>query len=202
MVNTISQLSGQLFKPTVPVPDEGLRTSDPALYITQSEAYVAEQTAIIEKQEQLKTYMDDQKRQQHDNMVTYRNQQQAILHEKIPELADPTKVEAAAEQIFNAAKHYGFHPKEIGLAYDHRLFLMARDAGKYRDLIAQQETVTPEDTVKELQKKVTNAPRKLRSGVAARKTQARQRAKEKAKTRDKARNSGKTADIANFILSN
>lgn len=201
LVNTISQLSEQLFKPTIAPPDEALRISNPSEYIQKSEAYLAEQTAIVEKQSQLKQYVADQATQQQQNMSAYRDQQQALLHSKIPALADPQQTPIVAKQILDAARHYGFKDQEIGVAYDHRLFLMALDAGKYRALKAEQKVTDPQEVVASVRREQRKAPRKLRSGVAARKTAARQKAKDNAKARDKARHSGKTSDIANFIMS-
>lgn len=90
----------------------------------------------------------EQERAQHD----YRMEQQQKLLAKLPEWADPVKAKAEAPKIKQYLAGEGFEEAEIGQINDHRLILMAREAMKYRELMAK---------AKDTALKVAKAPAKV-----------------------------------------
>jgi hypothetical protein len=111
------------------------------------------------------------------------------LLDKIPEWKDKGKYEAGAKQILeHAGKAYGFTDAELAQVYDHRMILLARDAARYRALVAKAEKGKA---------KVDNAPIVPPRGRVPQKT-SQQRVTEEAKARF--RRSGKPEDAVALIL--
>ena len=199
LVNTVLQLETMLFQPMVPLPDEALRASDPSQYLLQESTYRKDQERIAASKAKLAENIQEQNRQAQENMNTYRNQQAIELSTKLPILKDPEKGKLAIEAISNAAQFYGFTPNEIGLAADHRIFLMAHDAALYRALKDKKTvTVNPKDVADAAMKK--RPVKRLRSGVTQRKAKAVQKARVSKDAVAKARRTGKVDDILATIL--
>jgi hypothetical protein len=115
--------------------------------------------------------------------------QRELAATKIPEFADPSKADSFKVNMRNSLRDYGFNDEEIGSLADHRFLMVAKDAMSYQNLKDKKPIV---------QKKVANAPRVVKAGVAKSSTssgreQIRQKIGKLAKT-------GHLKDASNAIL--
>ena len=115
--------------------------------------------------------------------------QRELAATKIPEFADPNKADTFKVNMRNSLRNYGFNDSEIGQLADHRFLMVAKDAMNYQNLKDKKPIV---------QKKVANAPRVVKAGVAKSNTssgreQIRQKIGKLAKT-------GHIQDASNAIL--
>ena len=83
--------------------------------------------------------------------------QRELAAEKIPEFADPGKADSFKLNMRNTLRDYGFNDQEIGSLADYRFLMVAKDAMSYKSLKDKKPIV---------QKKVANAPKVVKSGVA------------------------------------
>ena len=128
---------------------------------------------------------DAQARQYNEFLSTQRE----LAATKIPEFADPSKADSFKVNMRNSLRDYGFNDEEIGSLADHRFLMVAKDAMSYQNLKDKKPIV---------QKKVANAPRVVKAGVAKSSTssgreQIRQKIGKLAKT-------GHLKDASNAIL--
>ena len=115
--------------------------------------------------------------------------QRELAATKIPEFADPNKADTFKVNMRNSLRNYGFNDQEIGQLADHRFLMVAKDAMSYQNLKDKKPIV---------QKKVANAPKVVKAGVAKSNTssgreQIRQKIGKLAKT-------GHIQDASNAIL--
>ena len=96
---------------------------------------------------------DAQARQYNEFLSTQRE----LAATKIPEFADPSKADSFKINMRNSLRDYGFNDDEIGSLADHRFLMVAKDAMSYQNLKGKKPIV---------QKKVANAPRVVKAGVA------------------------------------
>ena len=94
-----------------------------------------------------------QQKQYNDFLET----QKELAAQKIPEFADPSKADTFKINMRNTLRDYGFNDQEIGSLADHRFLMVAKDAMGYKSLQNKKPIV---------QKKVANAPKVVKSGVA------------------------------------
>ena len=85
------------------------------------------------------------------------NTQRELAAQKIPEFADPNKADQFKVSMRNSLRNYGFNDQEIGSLADHRFLMVAKDAMNYQNLKDKKPIV---------QKKVANAPKVVKAGVA------------------------------------
>ena len=94
------------------------------------------------------------------NTIQYQNYletQKELAATKIPEFSDPNKADAFKLNLRQTLRNYGFNEQEIGSLADHRFLLIAKDAMSYKTQQDKRPIVT---------KKVANAPKVLKAGVA------------------------------------
>ena len=161
---------------------EALRESDPIGYAVK----VAERT---ERDKQLAVIRAEQQRIAQTQQA---EQQQALqkhiaseaekLNAAIPELASP-KGDEIRKQIREYAKSQGWSDRELGSVYDHRAVLTLYKAMKFEQL---------QKSKPEIQKKVQQAPKMLKSGTSAPPTQSQQ----DKQLAQRLRQSGKVKDAA------
>lgn len=161
---------------------EALKESDPIGYAVK----VAERT---EREKQLAVVRAEQQRIAHQQQA---EQQQALqkhiaseaekLNAAIPELASP-KGDEIRKQIREYAKSQGWSDQELGSVYDHRAVLTLYKAMKFEQL---------QKSKPEIQKKVQQAPKMLKSGTSAPPTQSQQ----EKQLAQRLRQSGKVKDAA------
>ena len=128
---------------------------------------------------------DAQAKQYNEFLATQRE----LAATKIPEFADPSKADSFKVNMRNSLRDYGFNDEEIGSLADHRFLMVAKDAMSYQNLKGKKPIV---------QKKVANAPKVVKAGVAKSSTssgreQIRQKIGKLAKT-------GHLKDASNAIL--
>ena len=85
------------------------------------------------------------------------NTQRELAAQKIPEYNDPNKADQFKINMRNSLRGYGFNDQEIGQLADHRFLMVAKDAMSYKSLKDKKPIV---------QKKVANAPKVVKAGVA------------------------------------
>ena len=83
--------------------------------------------------------------------------QRELAATKIPEFADPNKADTFKVSMRNSLRSYGFNDSEIGQLADHRFLMVAKDAMSYQNLKDKKPIV---------QKKVANAPKVVKAGIA------------------------------------
>ena len=83
--------------------------------------------------------------------------QRELAAQKIPEYNDPNKADQFKINMRNSLRSYGFNDQEIGQLADHRFLMVAKDAMSYKNLKDKKPIV---------QKKVANAPKVVKAGVA------------------------------------
>ena len=83
--------------------------------------------------------------------------QRELAATKIPEYSDPNKADQFKINMRNSLRNYGFNDQEIGQLADHRFLMVAKDAMSYKSLKDKKPIV---------QKKVANAPKVVKAGVA------------------------------------
>ena len=83
--------------------------------------------------------------------------QKELAATKIPEYSDPNKADQFKINMRNSLRGYGFSDDEIGTMADHRFLMVAKDAMSYQTLKDKRPIV---------QKKVANAPKGVKPGVA------------------------------------
>ena len=83
--------------------------------------------------------------------------QRELAAQKIPEYNDPNKADQFKINMRNSLRGYGFNDQEIGQLADHRFLMVAKDAMSYKSLKDKKPIV---------QKKVANAPKVVKPGVA------------------------------------
>ena len=83
--------------------------------------------------------------------------QRELAAQKIPEYNDPNKADQFKINMRNSLRNYGFNDQEIGSLADHRFLMVAKDAMSYQNLKDKKPIV---------QKKVANAPKVVKAGVA------------------------------------
>ena len=76
---------------------------------------------------------------------------------KIPEYSDPNKADQFKTDMRSSLRGYGFNDGEIGNLADHRFLMVVRDAMSYKSVKDKRPIA---------QKKVANAPKVVKAGVA------------------------------------
>jgi len=87
----------------------------------------------------------------------YLDVQKQLASAKIPEYSDPNKADQFKTDMRSTLRGYGFNDGEIGNLADHRFLMVVRDAMSYKSF---------KDKKPIAQKKVANAPKVVKAGVA------------------------------------
>ena len=102
----------------------------------------------------MKSKAQEAYRKQYDEYITA---QRDLAAAKIPEYSDPNKTDQFKTNMRTTLRSYGFNDGEIGSLADHRMLMVIRDAMSYKSVKDKRPIA---------QKKVANAPRVVKSGVA------------------------------------
>lgn len=143
---------------------EALKESDPIGYAVK----VAERT---EREKQLAVVRAEQQRiaqqqqaEQQQSLQNHLKSEAQKLSAAIPELSTP-KGDEVRKQIREYAKSQGWSDEELGSVYDHRAVVALYKAMKFEQL---------QKSKPEIQKKVSQAPRMLKSGTSVPPTKSQQ----------------------------
>ena len=140
------------------------------------------------KHEQLAQVQQQTQELQSQEFNKYLGEQQKLLTQKIPEFMDEQKGPRFKQQMRDYLGNIGFNDTEINSVYDHRYVMLVKDAMSYRNL----QKAKPE-----IKKKVANAPKVVKGGVAKSKGQA--DAEAKRQQLSKLRKTGQVRDAAKFF---
>ena len=112
---------------------------------------------LRQRQVQLDDMRTKAKQAQAKQYTEFLEAQRELAATKIPEYSDPSKADQFKLNMRNSLRGYGFNDEEIGSLADHRFLMVAKDAMSYQSLKDKRPIV---------QKKVANAPKVVKSGVA------------------------------------
>ena len=87
----------------------------------------------------------------------YLDTQRQLAAAKIPEYSDPNKADQFRTDMRTSLRSYGFNDQEIGNLADHRFLMVIKDAMRYKSVKDKKPIV---------QKKVANAPKVIKAGIA------------------------------------
>ena len=87
----------------------------------------------------------------------YLDAQRQLAAANIPEYSDPNKADQFKTNMRSSLRSYGFNDGEIGNLADHRFLMVIKDAMSYKSVKDKRPIA---------QKKVANAPRVVKAGVA------------------------------------
>ena len=139
VIEAFSQyLAGQL--PEKPSP--ALAYTDPTAYTQQQAAYDAslnQVETILKMGQQTKDAHAELTKTEFDNLV---RQENAVLVEKMPALADPAKREEFNKNAFETARHFGFSVEDLNRTTDHRLLMLGHYAKLGLDAEKAKATAT------------------------------------------------------------
>ena len=140
------------------------------------------------KHEQLAQVQQQTQELQSQEFNKYLGEQQKLLSQKIPEFIDEQKGPRFKQQMRDYLGNIGFNDTEINSVYDHRYVMLVKDAMSYRNLQKAKPGI---------KKKVANAPKVVKGGVAKSKGQA--DAEAKRQQLSKLRKTGQVRDAAKFF---
>jgi len=189
-------LDESLFKEVIPAPTAKLKAENPEQYIRHLDAYNQDQARIAAA----KKYFDEKKvaleKQRSQRLEEYGKVAAQVIAQEIPELVDPKTGQHYFKRMADTAMAYGYSQAEIANALDPRMFLLVRDAMKYRNLMDKTKERDPKDLEGQKRKKV----RRLKSGNTSAKTRARQNDKTRQAAVERAKKTGSVKDIAATLL--
>ena len=145
-LNAVMQMVGQ---PTVERPDPALERANPTQYLLKMEQYRLDQERVQGRQSQIMGLLQQHEARQQQELLHYQQEQNAKLVEAWPDLANREKAPAAVALVQEAASAYGFSEHELSGPVDHRLFIMAADAARYRRM-KQKQTINPKQENRKL----------------------------------------------------
>ena len=140
------------------------------------------------KHEQLAQVSQQTQELQAQEFNKYLGEQQKLLSEKVPELMDDQKGPRFKQQMRDYLGNIGFNDNEINSVYDHRYVMLVKDAMNYRNLQKAKPGI---------KKKVANAPKVVKGGVAKSKGQV--NAEARRQQLSKLRKTGQVRDAAKFF---
>jgi len=166
---------------------EALKDTDPIGYAVK----VAEQS---QKEKQLSAVQAEQNRiaqmqqaEQSQNLSSHVAQEAQKLAQVIPDFADKEKGETVRKELRAFAKSVGYSDQELSSVYDSRAVLTLYKAAQYDKLMQNRP---------EVQKKVSQAPKMLRSGATAQRSPDQDQVN---KQKQQLKRSGRVKDAANLF---
>jgi hypothetical protein len=195
--SALSSLDDSVFAGVIPKPNEEMRRSNPERYLQHQEAYTADQQRVTSARQAVETKIAELSKDRNDRLAAYRQEAGQVVVRELPDLVDPDKAPALLKKLSATAQYYGYTEQEIQTALDPRMFMLVRDAMKYRDMTSRtREKIDPLNLEGQNVKKV----RRLRTGSAGAKTRVRQADKTQKAATAKARSTGKASDVAATLL--
>tara|TARA_R100000742_G_C4258374_1_gene76245 strand:- start:67 stop:1050 length:984 start_codon:yes stop_codon:yes gene_type:complete len=112
---------------------------------------------LRQEKQHIDSLKDKARMAQTQQYETYLEAQKELAATKIPEFSDPNKADSFKLNMRNSLRDYGFNDQEIGSLADHRFLMVAKDAMSFKSQKDKRPIVS---------KKVANAPKVLKAGVA------------------------------------
>ena len=136
-----------------------LLEQNPVEFMRQQHLFNQRQAAYAQNQREQSALLEKAKAEQAKEHSSYIQRQQQDLLAKLPEWKDEAKAKAESDSIKIYLKEQGYGDDDVKNITDHRAVLIARDAMRYRALVAKAQAA---------EKKVANVPTKVeRSGVSS-----------------------------------
>jgi hypothetical protein len=197
LAEALSSLDEQVFKPVIPAPNEAMKRTNPEQYLRHRDAYDADQKRIADAKKAVQDRINTIAKTRQDRLKAYADDAGKMLLSEIPEFRDPTKATDMLHRMTTTAKAYGYTDQEIQSALDPRMFMLVRDAMRYREMTdPSRERRSPTNLEDQKVKKI----RRLRTGNTTAKNRARVVDQQHKAVVAKARSSGKVADIAATLV--
>ena len=112
---------------------------------------------LRQEKQHIDSLKDKARMAQTQQYESYLEAQKELAATKIPEFSDPNKADSFKLNMRNTLRDYGFNDQEIGSLADHRFLMVAKDAMSFKSQKDKRPIVS---------KKVANAPKVLKAGVA------------------------------------
>lgn len=193
----LSQLDDSAFKGFIPAPPDELKKRDPASYLRHKELYDAEQAHLKTLKQSVQDKVAELEKQRQERLKEYASKSAQVIAKELPELVDPKTSKVAFEELREVAHSYGYTDAEIASALDPRMFMLVRDAAKYRKLSSKSKEHRNVTDLKEAQAKKV---RKLRSGNTSARTRVAASMKQAQQATERARQTGSVKDVAATLL--
>jgi hypothetical protein len=135
MENIVKAVSEILFTPSVRPPDVSLMEQDPTAYLLAKDAYDAEMGLIQQRKAGIQNAMQHMHQEADNALAEVRRLEGEKLKSKLPILKDPQKGPKFRDEFVRMlTDDYGFSMEDLNSAVDHRLFVVAADALRYKML--------------------------------------------------------------------
>lgn len=164
---------------------EALKDSDPIGYAVKFAEKTEREQQLARVRGERERLLQQQYREQQAQLAERVESERQRVSEMIPDYAHPEKGNVIKKQMRDYAQSLGFSDNELSQAYDSRMIQALWEASQYRKLQSQKP---------ELTKKMQDAPRMLKPGVAA--TQKAVGDEQTKKAHAQLRKSGKVSDAA------
>ena len=164
---------------------EALKESDPIGYAVKFAEKTEREQQLARVRGERERLLQQQYREQQAQLAERVESERQRVSEMIPDYAHPEKGNVIKKQMRDYAQSLGFTENELSQAYDSRMIQALWEASQYRKLQSQKP---------ELTKKMQDAPRMLKPGVAA--TQKAAGDEQTKKAHAQLRKSGKVSDAA------
>lgn len=117
-----------------------------------------DERSTIEQNARQQREIADRDRQvmEEKRFVAYQEDQKNQLLKAWPEWADEARVPELSKEVGGILEGYGFNPDEIGNIFDHRVYLLARDAAKSKKL---------NENAPKIRRKLAAKPKPTRGGA-------------------------------------
>ncbi len=112
---------------------------------------------LRQEKQHIESLKNSAREAQNKQYEAYLETQKELAATKIPEFSDPNKADSFKLNLRTTLRDYGFNDQEIGSLADHRFLLVAKDAMSFKSQKDKRPIVS---------KKVANAPKVLKAGVA------------------------------------
>jgi hypothetical protein len=160
-----------------------LKETDPIGYAVKVAELSQREKQLAQVQAERQRIAEQQRQEQQEQLGNVVQAEARKLAEVLPEYADPQKGEAIRRSLREFGMKAGFSEQELSSVYDSRHVLTLYKAMQYDKLQAAKPGIT---------KKVSEAPKVMKSGVS----QPRDNGDEMKKLKARARQTGRVADAA------
>ena len=160
-----------------------LKETDPIGYAVKVAELSQREKQLAQVQAERQRIAEQQRQEQQQQLGSVIQAEARKLAEALPEYADPEKGEAIRRSLREFGMKAGFSEQELSSVYDSRHVLTLYKAMQYDKLQAAKPSIT---------KKVSEAPKVMKSGVS----QPRDNGDEMKKLKARARQTGRVADAA------
>jgi len=165
VLNMYNQMQQGDFTPPTP-PSKELLESDPIGYMQEKEAYETAMGEYNVKVQQMQQLQAQQAQQSEQQKQLHRQEQMQLLHQRIPDFADPQKYEKAAQDMLKGGQEFYGVPQEALMSLTDAVEIeILYDAVRYRRLQANRKNV--DQKAKKAKPMVKAGAKRVEDGQAA-----------------------------------